>query len=417
VAAHVVILGGGFAGIYTARRLDRSDLDVTLISRDNFFLFTPFLSEIATGGIDTRHSVNPIRRMFRRVRFVEANVNGVDFESRSVKATLPDGSAVTIPYDHLVITLGSAPNYFGLPGVREHSLPLKSLSDAMEIRNQVIQHLEVADVTPPDQRRDWLTFVVVGGGLAGVELAGDLNDYVKGAARAYPSIREDEIRIILAEAGPRLIPELGGGLGEFARRILIKRGVDVLLNAPAEGASGGDVAIAGERIRTRAVLWLAGIRPDPGVHSLGLPLEKGRIVTDQAMRVVGHANVWAAGDAARIPDGRGGYYPPTAQHAVREGARLARNIVAVVAGQQPRPFRYRNMGMLATVGHTTGVAETFGIRISGFPAWVMWRTYYLLRLPRWEKRVRVALDWTLDLIFPRDIVQLPVSRTDEQTPE
>jgi NADH dehydrogenase len=409
VSDRIVVLGGGFAGIYTAKGLDKvPGLDVTLINRENFFLFTPMLSEIATGGIETRHGVNPIRRMFRRVRFMEAEVASIDFDAQNVAVTLPNGTPLEVPYDHLVLTLGSVPNYFGLPGVAEHSLPLKTLADAVRIRNLVIENLEIADVSPPSQRADLLTFVVAGGGLSGVELAGDLNDYLREAARAYRTIEERELRVILAEAGPRLIPELGGGLGDFARRKLIERGVHVRLNAPVERASDTEVRVGGETIQTRTLLWLAGIAPVQSVSEMSLPVEKGRVLTDETMRVVGRTNVWAAGDAARIPDGRGGFHPPTAQHAIREGSRLAKNIILAVQGDAPQPFRYTTMGMLATVGHTTGVAELMGVRVSGFPAWFLWRTYYLMRLPRWEKRVRVLFDWTLDLIFPRDIVQLPV---------
>lgn len=417
MTTRVVILGGGFGGIYTTLGLDKAakdlDLDVTIVNRDNFFLFTPMLSEIATGGIDTRHSVNPIRRMFKRARFIEGEVEGVDFASRTIGVRLPSEEVTHLPYDHLVFALGSVPNFFNIPGVEEHSISLKSLADAIVLRNQVIQRLEVADVCDPAGRAELLTFVVGGGGLAGIELAGDLNDYVRGAARAYPNVSPFDIRVIILEAGPRLMAELSASLGEFARRKLIERGVDVRLNTPLQQATANSVTAGGVEIKTRNLCWTAGIAPTPFVERLGIPLERGRIPTDQAMRVVGVPNVWALGDIAHIPDGRGGFYPATAQHAVREGSRLAQNILHVIKGREPKPFRYRTMGMLATVGHNVGVAESFGIKISGFPAWFMWRTYYLLRLPRVEKRIRVLLDWTLDLFFPRDIVQLKVIPSDD----
>lgn len=420
MTTRVVILGGGFGGIYTALGLDRAarsgDIDVTLISRDNFFLFTPMLSEIATAGIDTRHSVNPIRRMFKRVRFIEGDVESVDFEGQSVVVRLPSGHPRVVPYDHVVFALGSVPNYFNIPGVEEHANSLKTLADAMILRNQVIERLEVADVSDPEQRPPLLTFVVAGGGLAGIELAGDLNDYLRGAARSYPNISPFELRVVLVESGPRLMSELSAGLGEFARRKLIERGVDVRLEAPVQRVTQDVVTAGGRDITTRNLVWTAGIAPTPFVRNLGVPLERGRIPTDQSMRVPGVAGAWALGDVARIPDGRGGHYPATAQHAVREGSRLARNIVRVIQGLEPKPFRYRTLGMLATVGHNVGVAESFGIKISGFPAWFMWRTYYLLRLPRLEKRIRVLLDWTLDLFFPRDIVELKVVPSEEATP-
>jgi NADH dehydrogenase len=417
MSTRVVVLGGGFGGIYTTIGLDKAakdlDLDVTLINRDNFFLFTPMLSEIATGGVDTRHSVNPIRRMFKRTRFIEGEIERIDFTSRCVAVQLPSDEVTEIPYDHLVFALGSVPNYFNIPGVEEHSISLKTLADAIVVRNQVIQRLEVADVCEPSKRAGLLTFVVAGGGLAGIELAGDLNDYIRGAARSYPNVSPFDIRVIILEAGPRLMAELSSSLAEFARRKLIERGVDVRVNTPVERATETAVTAGGVEIPTSNLYWTAGIAPTPFVEHLGIPLERGRIPTDQAMRVEGLPNVWALGDIARIPDGNGGFYPATAQHAVREGNRLALNIVRVLKGLEPKPFHYRTMGMLATVGHNVGVAESFGIKISGFPAWFMWRSYYLMRLPRVEKRLRVLIDWTLDLFFPRDIVQLKVVPADD----
>jgi NADH dehydrogenase len=416
MTTRIVILGGGFGGIYTALGLDRVtsiDLEVTLVNRDNFFLFTPMLSEIATGGIDTRHSVNPIRRMFRRVRFIEGEIRSVDFTQQCITVTLPSGNPRQVAYDHLVLAMGSVPNFFNIPGIEEHAITLKTLADAIVLRNQVVQRLEVADVSPPEQRPPLLTFVVAGGGLAGIELAGDLNDYVRDAAKAYPNISPFDVLVILIEAGPRLMPELSASLGEFARRKLIERGVDVRLNTPAEGATADVVTAGGRAIPCKNLCWTAGIAPSPFVQSLGIPLDRGRIRTDQTMRAVDLRDVWALGDIARIPDGRGGFQPATAQHAVREGTRLAKNIVRVAQGLEPEPFRYRTLGMLATVGHNVGVAESFGLKFSGFPAWFLWRTYYLMRLPRLEKRIRVLLDWTLDQVFPRDIVQLKVAPIDE----
>lgn len=415
----VVILGGGFGGVYAALGLDKvEDIDVTLVSRDNFFLFTPMLSEVATSAIDTRHIVNPIRRLFRRVRFVEAEVESIDRQDRAVTVRLPTTATQTLAYDQLVIALGSVTNYFGLPGVEKHSLPVKTLADAIVLRNRVIQRLEEASVLPPDKRGAHLTFVVAGGNLSGVEVTGDLNDFLFDAADAYPSIGRQELRVVLLEAGPRLMPQLSSSLAEFTRRKLTERGVEVHLDAAVEEATAADVAVSGlGRIATRNLIWTAGVAPPPLMAELGLPLTKGRIVVDQTLRVQDAADTWAVGDAALIQDGHGGFQPQTAQHAVREGSHVAGNIRRVIAGQAPRPFRYGTLGMLATVGHRAGVGQIFGIKISGFPAWWAWRSYYLLRLPRLEKRVRVALDWTLDLFFPRDIVELkmvPTSETGEE---
>jgi NADH:ubiquinone reductase (H+-translocating) len=416
--ADVVILGGGFAGIYTARELDRhqaAGIETALISEDNFFLFTPMLSEIVASSIDTRHVVNPIRRMFRHIRFMEARVNGVDFQRREVKVLLPTGVEHPVAYDHLVIALGSVINYFGLPGVEEHSLPLKTLADAIVLRNRAIQRLEEADILPERERAPYLTFVVAGGNLSGVELAGELNDFLRSALDAYSHIRQAEVRLVLAEARDRLMSELSPSLANFTRRKLTERGVEVRLNAPVIEASEAEIVLGGATdndrtvIATRNLIWTAGVAPTPSVEAFGIPLSKGRIEVDQAMRVPNHHNVWALGDVALIPDGRGSFQPQTAQHAVREGRLLARNIVRSISGRRPRPFRYHTMGMLATIGHRSGAGEIFGLKISGFPAWLAWRTYYLMRLPRFDKRLRVMLDWTLDLFFPRDIVQLKIA--------
>jgi NADH:ubiquinone reductase (H+-translocating) len=415
MTTRVVILGGGFGGVYTALGLDREeapDLDVTLVSRENFFLFTPMLSEIAASSIDTRHSVNPIRRLFHRVSFVQAEVEDVDVNQKQVMVRLPSNHRRNIPYDHLVIALGSVSNYFGLPGVRENSLAFKTLADAVAVRNHLIEQLEVADVVEGEDRRALLTFVVVGGGLAGVELTGDVNDFLREAAKSYRRIDPEEISVILLEAGKRLMPELSPGLGEFARRKLATRGVTIELGAEVESATSNEVTVKGRgSIATRSLIWTAGVKPTPFVQKLKIDLQKGRIPTDQMLRVPGLMNVWALGDVARIPNGKGSYHPATAQHAMREGTRLARNIVRVTSGQQAVPFEYATMGMLSTVGHRSGVAEAFGIRISGFPAWFLWRSYYLFRLPRWDKRIRVMLDWTLDFFFARDIVKLETSNS------
>ncbi len=410
MTTRVLILGGGFGGIYAALAFDRmapEEFQVTVVDRNNFFLFTPLLSEIASSSIDTRHSVNPIRRLLKRGHFSEGTVLGVDFTKKEVSVRLPTGRMTEMPYDHLVLALGSVPNFFDLPGVREHALPMKTLGDAIVLRNRVIQRLEEADVSKPEDKGQLLTFVMAGGGTAGIEIAGDLNDFIRDAAKAYRHISDDEIRVVLVEAGAHLTPELGLRLGRFAEKKLRQRGLEVYTEAPVLSATADAVTVGKVGvIHTRNLVWTAGVAPTPFAQKLDLPMAKGRILTDQCLKVEAVADVWAIGDLARIPDGRGGYQPGTAQHAIREGSHVAKNIAQAVRGEALNPFTYRTLGSLATVGHQSAVANLMGIKLSGWPAWWLWRTYYLFRLPRLEKRVRVVLDWTLDLIFPRDIVEL-----------
>lgn len=413
----VVILGGGWGGMYTALTLERllrpgEGVEVVLINRENFFLFTPMLPEVAGSAIDTAHIVNPIRRLLRRTRFVAGEVEGIALEERLVTVRLASGSAHRFAYDHLVLALGGETNFYGMQDVREQALTVKTLADAIAVRNHVIDLLEQADVEPPERRQALVTFVLAGGGLNGVEVMGALNDFVREAIRAYPRIPAGEVRMILLEAGPRLMPEVDASLAEFTRRTLERRGVEVWLNSRVEGMGEEAVQLAdGRRIRTQTLIWSAGIRVNPLLA--GLPVDRdrlGRVLVERTLQVAGQPRVWALGDCAHVPDPRGGKdaaYPPTAQHALREAYRLGKNLAAVLREEEPEPFRYPLRIQLATVGKRAGVASLMGLKLSGFLPWWLWRTYYLGRLPRVERRVRVMLDWTLDLFFPRDIVQLP----------
>lgn len=413
----IVILGAGFGGLYTALALDRHlppEADVTLIDRQNFFLFTPFLTEVAGSSIDTRHIVNPIRRMVRRVQFAEATVESIDFEGRAVRTRLPDQVERVFPYDHLVLALGGITTYFGMEGVARYAWSLKTLGDAIALRNHLIAMLEQADVMPAEARGALLTLVVAGGGLTGIEAAGDLNDLVREAAQLYRSIRPEEIRVVVVEGGPRLAAELSPRLGVFARKALEQQGVEVRLDTLVREVGETQCHLAnGEVIATRTVVWTAGAAPNPLSAALPLPHDaRGRILVDPNLQVRGHEHLWALGDAAAVPDIlSGGIFSPTAQNAIRQGAHLAANLLAVCTGRPVTPFRYRMIGQLAALGHRKGVGTIGPIKLSGFAAWFVWRTYYLYRLPRFEKRLRVALDWTLDLIFGRDIVQLSTVRT------
>jgi NADH dehydrogenase len=409
----VLILGGGFGGIYTALGLERQlraedRTEITLVSAENFFLFTPMLCEVASSSIDTNHAINPIRRMFRTARFVQGEATAIDVEARTVRVIHPGGHEQEYRYDHLVLSVGARTGFFGMKDVEEHALTAKTLGDALHLRNWAIEMLETAEVEPnPAKRAELLTFVVAGGGLTGVEMAGELNDLVRQALKSYPTLNQREVRIILVEAMPRLMPEFDANLANFAMSRLRAAGVEVWLNARVSGAGANVVHLAsGSSINTRTLVWTTGVAPNPFIAASPLPKdERGWIVVDAHMRVAGLPGVWALGDCARVPDvTRPGHnHPATAQHAIRQASQLAANIAAVIHGLPTQPFLYKTLGQMATLGHYNGVGVIGGLRVWGFPAWVLWRSYYLWRLPRLEKRLRVAVDWTVDLFFGRDI--------------
>jgi NADH:ubiquinone reductase (H+-translocating) len=409
----ILILGGGFGGVYTARRLERllaahHDADVTLVSSDNFFLFTPMLHEVAASDLDITHIVSPLRTLLERANIVVGDVERIDLERRQVIVAHGfERHEHTLDYDHLVIALGSITNFYGLPGLEQRALTMKTLGDAIHLRNRVIATLEEGETECAAGRDGLLTFVVVGGGFAGVETAAALNDFVREAVRFYPRLTADRVRTVLVHAGPVILPELGPTLGTYTQQKLAARGIELVTDAKVAGVSDGAVMfIDGRRIAARLVVWTAGTSPHPLIHHLPCTLDRGRIVVDETLAVPGWPGVWALGDCAVVPDRRTGKpHPPTAQHAIREAKTTADNIVAAITGGTARPFDFRTMGQLAAIGRRTGVARVFGVNFSGFFAWWLWRTVYLSKLPRFEKKCRVAIDWTLDLVFAKDFVQ------------
>jgi NADH dehydrogenase len=416
----IVILGGGFGGLTTALELEkvlarRSDLQVTLVNRENFFLFTPMLHEVAASDLDVTHIVNPVRKLLKRVRFFEGEVSAVNLEKKTVSVVHTDGShGHELPYDHLVLGLGSVTNFFGLPGLAERAFTMKSLGDALSLRNRLIANLEAADFECAAGARDpLLTVVVAGGGFAGVETAAGTYDFVLEALPFYPHVSEELIRMVLVHPGTHLLPELGEKLGSYASRVLERRGIEVRLQTRVKAVTASGVELSnGEYIATNTVVWTAGSSAHPLLETLPLRKDKGRLVTDEFLGVAGTPGLWAIGDCALIPDrARGGYFPPTAQHALREGRVLARNLVSAVEGRPLKPFVFTTLGQLAAIGKRRGVARVFGLNFSGFFAWWLWRTIYLAKLPRFEKKLRVALDWTLDLVFSKDLVQLQTPRS------
>ena len=335
----------------------------------------------------------------------------MDTANQAVTVRDPGGHLRTRSYDHLVVALGARTGFFGMRDVEEHALTAKSIEDALALRNWVIEMLELAEAEPdPEARASLLTFVVAGGGLTGVEVAGGLNELLRQAARSYPSLDERDVRVILVEAGPRLMAQMDDRLSDFALLRLRKAGVEVRLQTRVAGASADGVRLdRGDPIATRTLVWATGVAPNPFVAASPLPTDgRGFVQVDAHLKVFDNQGVWALGDCAVVPDvlHPGRTHPATAQHAVREGRQLARNIVAAIRGEPTQPFRYKTLGQMATLGHHNGVGVVGPIRVWGFVGWALWRAYYLWHLPRLDKRIRVAMDWTLDLVFPRDISQI-----------
>jgi NADH dehydrogenase len=415
----IVILGAGFAGLYAALELERGlarepGVEVTLVSRDNYHLFTPMLHEVAASDLDFTDIVNPIRKLLRRVGVFVGEIEVIDLAARRIHVSHGDEHHHhELPYDHLVLALGSITDFAGLPGLAERALTMKSLGDAILLRNRLIENLETADFEcSVDVRIPLITVVVAGGGFAGVETLAAMNDFAREALRFYPNLVEKDLRMVLVHSGEKLLPELGPALGGYARKKLEERGIEVRTGTRVAAVSGDGVTLTdGTTIQTRMLVWTAGIAPNPLLAGLPCVKERGRLITDACLRVTEWPGVWALGDCACVPDSRGGHYPPTAQHALRQGAHVARNIAAVRRGAAPRPFRYATLGQLAAIGRRAGVARVLGLQFSGFPAWWLWRTLYLSKLPRLEKKVRVMLDWTLDIVFSKDLVQFTTLRS------
>jgi NADH:ubiquinone reductase (H+-translocating) len=411
----IVIAGGGFAGLYAARYLDktlarRADMEVTLISRENFILFTPMLHEVAAGDLSPSGIVNPLRRILRHVNVIQADIQAIDLTTRKVRCRAGlRGLDLEFEFDHLLLTIGSETNFFDLPGVRDWAVEMKSLSDAALLRNRMVALLEEASLQKDEAtRRELLTFVTAGGGFAGVETTGAINDFVRETVRFYPALREESIRVVVVHPGKFLLPELGEELGCYAEQKLGERNVEIIKGARVAGYDGSVVKLTnGTSIPATTLIWTAGVKPSPVIESLDCKKERGRLLVNEYLAVPEVSGLWAAGDCAAVPSGKAGeFYPPTAQHGLREAVTAAKNIEAAIVGRPLKPFVFTTLGQLATIGRHTGVAMMFGFKFSGFIAWWMWRSIYLMKLPRLAKKLRVMMDWTLDLLFGRDIEQM-----------
>ena len=424
----VLILGGGFAGVETAKHLERltrrrDDVEIWLVSRENFTLFTPLLPEVCSGQIEARHCVTALRAQMRRPSSwaVTGEVERIDLDARQVSILGGDGDLHRLNYDSLVIALGGETATFGIKGITEYAVGMKTLADAFALRNRIIEVLERADIEEhPDEKAAELTFVIGGAGFSGVETAGEIEHFIRRVRRRfYPKIRADEITTHLVELKEQVLPEMPGEMGEYARRKLEQRGFRVHLGtAIREVREGGVVIGDGEVIPARTVIWTGGVKPSAAVGEAGIEVDKaGRAVVAATMET-SRAGVWAIGDCARIPnaDEEGAFHAPTAQNAVREAKRLARNILASIdrRPQEVRPFQYRVIGTLASIGNHTGVGVVFGIPVRGWIAWVMWRGYYWSRVPGFGGKARVGMDWLVNAVFGSDPVQLKVDYRGER---
>ena len=417
----IVILGGGFAGMKTAECLERelhanSSAMITLISETNALLFTPMLAEVAGSTLEPSHISTPLRSSLHRTEFIRGRVDAIDLENRKVvlASDSPTGQLV-VPYDHLVLALGSVSNYLGMANVEKLAFNFKSLLDAIRIRNHMIEMFERADREPDaSQRTPLLSFVIVGGGFAGVELAGALNDFARGILADYPNLNPNELNIVLVHSRDRILPELSESLARYAQKKMEARGVKFRLNARLSDAQPGVVVASDGEIRAQTLVWTAGTAPNPLLKSQPFECDKrGAVKVDFTLAVPGHVGVWALGDCAAVNDAKTGKpCPPTAQFAIREAATVARNIAAELGGRPLKNFHFDSLGALCVVGHQTACAElrvpftrSKSVRFSGLLAWLMWRGIYLSKLPGMERKIRVLMDWTIELFFPRDIVQ------------
>jgi NADH:ubiquinone reductase (H+-translocating) len=418
----VLILGGGFGGVYTALTLEKllrdeircGDVELGLVSRENYFVFQPMLPEVISGSIGLLDTITPIRRLCPNTNLYTRTIESIDLDHRGVASTAGFGSRQHhLHYDHLVIALGNVTSFAGQPGLCEYALPFKYLGDALALRNRLIHTLEEADIEQdPDVRRALLTFVVAGGGFSGVEAVAELNDFVRAAAKSFRNLDPGQIRVVLLHAGPLILPELPASLARFAQDLLMRRGVEIRLQTRLAAATADAALLAGgDRIATRTLVSTVPSGPNPLVAMLPLKTDRGRIVVDAALEVPDRPGVWAVGDCAAVRDAKTGELcPPTAQHATRQAAHVARNIAAALRGEPKRAFAFTALAKMGSLGRRSAVAEIFGVKLSGFLAWWLWRTIYLMKLPGLDRKIRVATDWTLDLLLPTDIVQLKTER-------
>jgi NADH dehydrogenase len=415
VAWRIVIAGGGFGGLYAARTLERglppAAARITLVNDVNFMLYTPLLPGAAAGTLEPRHVVVPLREELERTDLRLGRVTGARPDQNRLLVDTLEGHSEAIEYDHLIVAVGSVSRTLPIPGLAQHAMGFKTLSEAIALRNRVLLCLEMAEtLEDPEERAAHLSFVFVGGGYSGVEGLAELQDFAADVIERYPRCRLQGMRWMLVEAAERPMMEVPASLSDFTVRELRGRGIEFRIGETLEQVTDRSATLSsGEVVPTRTVVWTAGVKPHPVVQRLGLPLtDGGRIATDRFMQVTGHENVWAIGDAAAVPDParQGQPSPPTAQHALRQGRRVAGNVLAATGRGTKRPFTYKTLGVFVDLGRHQAVAQTLGIRWRGFPAWFLARTYHLAAMPGVKRRLRLVLDWTVGLLFSRDASEL-----------
>jgi len=400
----VLIAGGGFAGGYVARLLGRAG--ATIVSPENFMLYTPMLPEAASGTLEPRHVVVPLRQMCPHAELLLGRIRGLDEERRIAHVETEGAGSFDVEYEQLVLALGSVARTFPVPGLAEHAVGFKDLADAITLRNRILRELEAAAAESNDaEAAAHLSFVFVGAGYAGVEALAELSDLVRDALRWYPRLRGVPQRWVLVDAAPKILAEIPTRLGDYAAKELARRGVEIHVATTLESVDGREAVLSnGIRIPTRTVVWTAGVKAHPLLGELGMPLdERGRVVVNELLRVEGRERVWALGDGAAVPNTRTPEHvdPPTCQHALRQARRLAKNLQGA-----PEPYGYKMLGQVATLGRYKGIADVLGIRLRGFPGWFVTRTYHLLQLPLLSRKLRVVADWTTSLFFRRDTAEL-----------
>ena len=401
----ILILGGGFAGAWVARLLGKRGRESTIVNHENFMLFASLLPEAASGSLEPRHVVVPLRMMCPRSEVLVGHAGTLDTSRQSVQVETEE-ELITLRYEQLVVAFGSVARALPIPGLKEHALGFKSLEDAIQLRNHVLRRLEAAAAsTAAGHRARELTFVFVGAGYAGVEALAELHELARDALRYYPELAGEPQRWILVDAAPKILSEIPTGLGDYAAKQLAKRGIEIRVGTTLDRLEPHAATLSdGDKIPTGTLVWTAGVRAHPALADLGLPLDdRGRVRVDELLRVEGHENVWALGDGARVPNQAtpGRPDPPTSQHALRQARRLAKNL-----GGDPKPYRYRMLGQVATLGRYRGIADVLGLRLRGFPGWFVTRTYHLYQLPLLSRKLRVVTDWTMALLFRRDIAEL-----------
>jgi NADH:ubiquinone reductase (H+-translocating) len=412
--ARILIVGGGYVGMYTAlgllKRVRPGLLDITVVAPESFMVYQPFLPEAASGNLEPRHVVIPLRRVLKGARVVTGWLESLDTDRRRATVRPPAGPPLELGYDHVVLGLGSVSRALPIPGLAETAVGFTTVPEAIYLRNRVLDRMDLAESTSDhDVRRRALTFVFVGGGYSGVQGLAELEDLARDACREYRTVRREDMRWVLVEAAPSILPEIGEELAGYAVERLKHRDIEVRLSTRLDSAENGTIRLSdGTTFDADTLVWTAGVRANPLIERLGLPTgDRGRLVVDRYLRVESVDGVWSAGDCAEVPDiVAGGICPPTAQHALRQARRLAKNIIRALDGKEPKPFRYRQLGTLVSLGKYKGVARIFRTKLRGLPAWLVHRTYHAFLIPTINRRARILSDWTLALFFRRDVVQL-----------